>query len=121
MTGKTFQNRVNDWLQECFPPYVREDRCDRTHRFLEEALELAQANGCSREDAEELVKYVYSRPRGEPELEVGAVVVTLAGLCTATEIDMDEAADQELQRNWRRIAEIREKHAAKPPNSPLPQ
>ena len=121
MSNKSFQHRVDEWLQVCFPSWVREDCDDRTHRFLEEALELAQANGCSRQDAEALLCYVYSRPRGDPQLEVGAVVVTLAGLCTATKIDMNKAADDELQRNWRRIEQIRGKHAAKPVNSPLPQ
>ena len=121
MSRKTFQHRVDEWVQACFSPCVRADCRDRTHRFLEEALELAQANGCSRQDAEALLHYVYSRPRGNPELEVGAVVVTLAGLCTAKNIDMDKAADEELERNWRRINQIRDKHAAKPVNSPLPQ
>lgn len=121
MSRKTFQVRVDEWMQACFPPCVREDCHDRTHRFLEEALELAQANGCSRQDAETLVHYVYSRPRGDPELEAGAVVVTLAGLCTAKKIDMNKAADEELERNWRKISQIRNKHATKPLNSPLPQ
>lgn len=33
------------------PASVRADRGERAHRFLEEALQLAQANGCSRKDA----------------------------------------------------------------------
>mgnify|MGYP003650087347 FL=1 len=117
----TYQLRVEDWLAACFSKEVREDRQERTHRFLEEALELAQANGCSREDAKALVEYVYSRPEGKPELEVGGVMVTLASLCSATGINMGEAGDRELERNWERIAIIREKQAAKPHGSPLPQ
>ena len=100
---------------------VRQDRYERTHRFLEEALELAQANGCTRDDAVALIDYVYSRPRGNPELEVGGVIVTLAGLCSASNIDMQSSGDQELERNWKRIELIRSKHASKPHGSPLPQ
>ena len=117
----SFQKRVEEWLSACFSASVRQDRYERTHRFLEEALELAQANGCTRKDAFALVDYVYSRPRGNPELEVGGVIVTLAGLCSASNIDMQAAGNQELDRNWKRIESIRAKHAAKPHGSPLPQ
>jgi hypothetical protein len=91
------------------------------YRFLEEALELAQAIGCSSEDAHRLVDYVFSREVGQPELEVGGVMVTLAGLCSASGIDMNDAADRELERNWSRIDRIRGKQASKPIGSPLPQ
>ncbi len=121
MSDKSFQQRVGDWLVACFPAAVRANRQERTHRFLEEALELAQANGCSREDAQMLVDYVYSRPAGLPENEVGGVMVTLAGLCSATAIDMQDEGDHELDRNWERINTIRQKQASKPHGSPLPQ
>ncbi|APE27430.1 hypothetical protein [Aurantiacibacter gangjinensis] len=117
----SFQKRVESWLEACFPVAVRSNRAERTHRFLEEALELAQANDCSREDALALVDYVYERPVGEPDLEVGGVMVTLAALCSASGINMDEAGDSELERNWDRIETIRAKQAAKPHGSPLPQ
>jgi|SRR5271166_804439 len=120
MSNSSYQDRVKEWLAACFPQSVRSDRRKRTHRFLEEALELAQANGCSREDAQALVEYVYSRPAGQPELEVGGVMVTLASLCSTTSIDTTEAGDRELQRNWERIEAIRRKQASKPHDSPLP-
>jgi hypothetical protein len=117
----SYQGRVEEWLKACFPPAVRTDRSERTHRFLEEALELAQANGCSREDAIMLVEYVFARPQGQPDQEVGGVMVTLASLCSASGIAMDEAGDRELERNWSRLEAIRAKQQAKPHGSPLPQ
>jgi hypothetical protein len=117
----SYQRRVEEWLEACFPPKVRSNRGERNHRFLEEALELAQANGCSREDALMLVDYVFSRPQGNPEQEVGGVMVTLASLCSATDLNMDEAGDAELARNWDRIEVIRAKQRSKPHGSPLPQ
>jgi hypothetical protein len=117
----SFQKRVEAWLEACFPAAARSNRGERTHRFLEEALELAQANGCSREDAAALVQYVYGRPVGNPDLEVGGVMVTLAALCSASGINMNEAGDGELERNWDRIETIRAKQATKPHGSPLPQ
>lgn len=121
MSTTSFQKRVESWLKSCFPIAVWSNRAERTHRFLEEALELAQANGCSREDALALVDYVYNRPVGTSDLEVGGVMVTLAALCSAFEINMDEAGDGELRRNWDRIETIRAKQATKPHGSPLPQ
>jgi hypothetical protein len=117
----SYQQRVERWLDACFPPAVRSDRVERTHRFLEEALELAQANGCSRDDALALVEYVFGRPVGRPDQEVGGVMVTLAGLCSASAINMDDAGERELERNWDRIETIRTKQQAKPHGSPLPQ
>jgi hypothetical protein len=117
----SYQARVEAWLDACFPPAVRTDRVERTHRFLEEAMELAQANGCSREDAIALVDYVFGRPIGQPDLEVGGVLVTLASLCSASGINMDDAGERELARNWDRIEAIRAKQQSKPHGSPLPQ
>lgn len=121
MSITSFQERVESWLKACFPIADWSNRTERTHRFLEESLELAQANGCSRADALALVDYVYGRPIGAADLEVGGVMVTLAALCSASEINMDEAGDSELKRNWDRIETIRAKQAAKPRGSPLPQ
>lgn len=91
------------------------------HRFLEEALELAQATGCSKGEALELVDYVFAREIGDTRQEVGGVMVTLAGLCHAANVDLEDAAEAELKRNWNRIDLIRAKHFARPANSALPQ
>jgi hypothetical protein len=112
---------VEEWLEACFPPAVRADRTERAHRFLEEALELAQANGCTRADAIALVEYVFGRAQGQPDQEVGGVMVTLASLCSASGVNMDEAGNRELDRNWDRIEAIRAKQRTKPHGSPLPQ
>lgn len=117
----SFQSRVERWLEACFSPDVRTNRGERTHRFLEEALELAQENGCTRDDALALVDYVFGRSAGEAAQEVGGVMVTLASLCSASSINMDNAGDRELERNWERIDLIRSKQQAKPHGSPLPQ
>jgi NTP pyrophosphatase (non-canonical NTP hydrolase) len=121
MAEKSFQRQVSEWLSACFPPSVCIAREERMHRFLEEALELAQAIGCSNEDAHKLVDYVFSREVGRPELEVGGVMVTLAALCSAADIDMNCAAERELERNWLRIDAIRRKQTCKPLGTPLPQ
>jgi NTP pyrophosphatase (non-canonical NTP hydrolase) len=115
-----FQNRVDDWIQHCFGPAIGADRTERNHRFIEEALELVQAGGCTASEAHQLVDYVFGRPVGEIGQEVGGVMNTLAALCTAHRIDLDHEAEKELRRVWQKSDEIRAKHAAKPKNSPLP-
>lgn len=117
----TFQIRVREWLTACFGRNVALDRDERLHRFLEEALELAQAGGCNKNDAVQLVNYVFSRPPGGLVDEVGGVMVTLAGLCEASGVDLEDAGESELARNWSRTEEIRAKRARKRPDSPLPQ
>jgi hypothetical protein len=117
-----FQNRVWLWMHECFGGKVAADRIERHHRFLEEALELVQALGCSKSEAQQLVDYVYSRPVGEPVQELGGVMVTLAALSEACDMDMQDAGLLELVRisDASTMSKIRAKQAAKPKHSPLP-
>jgi NTP pyrophosphatase (non-canonical NTP hydrolase) len=116
-----FQSRVAPWMQACFGAEISSDRIERNHRFLEEALELVQSNGCTENEAHQLVAYVYGRDQGDVNQEVGGVMVTLAALCLASGIDMHEAGETELARVWTKVEQIRAKQAAKPKHSPLPQ
>lgn len=116
----TFQDRVAPWMQACFGPEISADSVERNHRFIEEALELVQAGGCTRSEAHQLVDYVFDRPAGELDQEVGGVMITLAALCLAHNTDMHSAAETELARVWDKIDTIRAKQAAKPKHTPLP-
>lgn len=117
---KTYQERIHEWMLECFGPAIAADLQERGYRFLEEALELVQVSNVSRTDAHKLVDYVYDREEGEPFQEVGGVLVCLASLCTARQLDMNECGEKELARVWSKIDAIRAKHASKPIKSPLP-
>lgn len=118
----TFQARVQRWMQWCFGPAISADRVERNHRFLEEALELVQANGCTVSEAHQLVDYVFGRAIGEPVQEAGGVMVTLAALCQASGLDMHDAGEIELARisDPEVMNRVRAKQAAKPKHSPLP-
>lgn len=120
--AKSFQSRVEPWLLECFGKMIAGDKEERNHRFLEEALELVQACGCTAEEAHNLVKYVFDRQVGEKTQEVGGVHVTLAALCLAQKIDSQAAAEAELARIIQpdMVERIREKQKRKPAMSPLP-
>jgi hypothetical protein len=116
----SFQARVQLWMQTCFGTEIAADKIERTHRFLEEALETVQANGCTRSEAHQLVDYVFDRPVGDLPQEIGGAQVTLAALCSASGHNMSECGEAELARIWTKVEQIRAKQAAKPKNSPLP-
>jgi NTP pyrophosphatase (non-canonical NTP hydrolase) len=118
-----FQRRVLDWMMATFSMEICRDRQERNHRFLEEALELVQACGCSTSEAHQLVDYVYGRDQGDINQEIGGVMVTLAALCLANDIDMHEGGEIELARIMQPgiMEKIRAKQASKPKHSPLPQ
>lgn len=112
----SFQQNVYPWLLDCFGSRIAADRAERNHRFIEEALELVQSLGCTREEVETLVDYVFARKGGEPTQEVGGVMVTLASLCLANQMDMHSAGYHELARikQPENVEKIRLKQARKP-------
>jgi len=118
----TFQARVWPWLVAAFDADKGFDLQERAHRFLEEGLELAQAAGCSQEDAHRLVGYVFGRPAGTVAGEIGDVMNVLAALAFAHGEDMHSAADAKLAEinTPEKIARVRAKRAARPAGSPLP-
>jgi NTP pyrophosphatase (non-canonical NTP hydrolase) len=116
------QEDVGKWILSCFNEEIANDGKERNFRFLEEALELVQANGCTKEQALELVDYVFSRPVGEIENEVGGTMVTLAALCNCLGVDMEQMFWKEHARINKPeiIDKIRKKQLSKPRNSSLP-
>jgi hypothetical protein len=105
---------VHRWVVDAFGVRVAEDRRERRQRFLEEALETYQAAGGKLTEADRLVTYVFNRPSGVLQQEVGGVLSTLAALCATYEVDMAQAATSELARMWSDIDKIRAKQKGKP-------
>lgn len=94
-----YQLRTRMWMQRLPNETMRwDDVEERTIRFVEEAVELAQALGLSRERVQKVTDYVYGREVGVPEQEVGGVSVTLAVLCNSAGISWETAAHRELNR-----------------------
>lgn len=117
---ENFQQRVQPWMMACFGAEIAADKLERNDRFIEEALELVQASGYTKDRAHALVEYVFDRPQGDINQEVGGVMVTLAAHCLAHGVDMHAAAETELARIWTKVEQIRAKQAAKPTGSALP-
>lgn len=70
----------------------------RARRFLEEAIELAQACGVDGKNAERILRYVYGRPAGEVRQEIGGVGMTLLPLAHLAGISVWECFTKELAR-----------------------
>ena len=91
------QNIVVQWVRRCFgdQALVREER---GLRLLEEAIELAQAVGCDRDQMHLLVDKVMERPVGQIVQEIGGVSVCLLALGESMGIDVDHAEKAEIAR-----------------------
>jgi NTP pyrophosphatase (non-canonical NTP hydrolase) len=112
---RSFQLRVRIWVLQCFGREIADDLTERSFRFLEEALELFQSVGCTREQAMAIVAYVYEREAGATRQEVGGVMTTLAAFCATAGIELEDEAERELYRITQpeTIAKIRRKQASK--------
>lgn len=110
----TFQREVGKWADKTFGPDWRGDLPERFHRFFEEAVEVMQSQGATAAACHQLIDYVFSRPKGSLPQEIGGVMTTLAALCESCGLDMESCGATELDRMWRKIDEIRRKHAEKP-------
>jgi len=89
-------------------------RLERAARVIEEALEIAQAEGMTVADVAKLGNYVYSKPVGKPSQEAAGLGVALLAYCAAISVSADTVAAAEVERIFSKPAEyFRERHAAK--------
>jgi hypothetical protein len=93
---------VEQWVRTRFGDKVFESVGERTTRILEEVIELHQAEARdvvkARADAHALVDRVFGKPAGQPEQEVGGVIVTLLAYCALKGVRLDTLASQEISR-----------------------
>jgi len=109
----SFQEAVMWWCEVCHGKERARNCTERSLRFTEESIELAQAAGLPKEKIYQLVEYVYSKPVGSLPQEVGGVMVTLAAMCSAFLVHMQEEGETELRRIWTVMDKIREKQKTK--------
>ena len=91
------QQAVFKWAGDTFGQAALEPK-ERILRFLEEAVELAQAELMTHAQARTVVDYVFGKPPGDPEKEVGGVGVTLLAYCAARGFSADAAEEREFDR-----------------------
>jgi hypothetical protein len=73
-------------------------RMERARRFIEEAVELAQAVGLAERDVKLIVDHVYGKPKGRIGQEIGGVYTTLVTLAQASNCDAHICALMECDR-----------------------
>jgi hypothetical protein len=108
-----YQQSVRKWVEHCFGVEVANDIPTRCFRFFEEAGELCQSLGMTKAAALKLVEYTWGRPVGEPQQELGGVMVTLAALAEPAKLDMNLDGWIELSRCWAATDKIRAKQKSK--------
>lgn len=111
---QSFQSRVFNWVLGAFGWEKAYSLKERNYRFLEEVIELVQANGLTKEEVLAMVDYTYGRPVGEIDSEIGGVATTFNALCAAYGKNREVIEERELKSCWERIDKIRAKQAAKP-------
>lgn len=95
------QYRVLEWARRVFGVPGRSDTAspqERSLRFIEEAIELAQAVGLDELSVAEINRLACPDPVGVPFDETGRTSVTLMGLCESLEISFWEAEVTEFDR-----------------------
>lgn len=100
------QREILQWACTTFGTETAGNLDERLRRFAEEAVELVQSAGLDEQAMLDLVKYVYSRPAGDTEKEIGQVGVALLGLAEHLKI----SAELEEQKEFDRITSLPPEH-----------
>lgn len=91
------EERMAEWIRSRIGNYSMATR-ERAMRVLEEAVELAQAEGIGQETVIRQVDHVYARPAGEPRQEAAGAAVCLLGWCAAANERLIAIALAEMER-----------------------
>lgn len=101
------------WAVEMFGD-IALDRRERVMRFVEEAIELAEAMSLTSSELQAIMVRVYNRPSGNVARELGQCQVTLECLARAIGVDLEDEATKEFHRIQSiPKAEWERRHAAK--------
>lgn len=92
------QARVGQWVHRAFGSFIATNRQERALRIVEEAIELAQAEGVHDDYIERIMIRVYDRPVGSAPAEAGGVGVTFLAYCDALGDDYKKLIENELRR-----------------------
>lgn len=99
MTPFIFMSKIAyEWAGRCFGWVHVKNGAVRGLRHVEEAAEICQVLGVSKEDVIKAIDIVYSRPPGDLLSEIGGSILTLSVLCESHNIDLEYAMLKELNR-----------------------
>ncbi len=92
------QRIVGSWVARTFGVAVSQNLKERATRVVEEAIELAQAEGVDYRVIEDLLNHVWRKTPGHPLQEVGGIGVTLLAYCEAKGISAETQEMNEVER-----------------------
>jgi len=97
MSTLTLARLVYHWAHSTFGN-VAADRRERSARIVEEACEVAQADGVDPAMLHAIIDRVYSRPADTANRELGGLLVTVFARCGIDGWDPAEILDREVAR-----------------------
>lgn len=107
------QRRVGAWVRDCFGDAAM-CRRERAVRLLEEAIELAQAEGAPADLVHRLADAVYAKPVGDPPQEAAGVGVGLLGWADAAGVNFWDITLAEIDRiHSKSVDHFRARHRIK--------
>jgi hypothetical protein len=109
------QDRAGAWVKKTFGHPIFDSKHERAMRVLEEAIELAQAEGVDKAQVKHLVDFVFNKPVGDIAQEAAGVGFTLLAWGASHELDIATLVFEEIDRvdSPEMIAKIRKKHDPK--------
>ncbi len=91
------QNEFYNWAKDTFGVAASGQR-ERALRFIEEAIELAQACGLHDRDVYLTLNRVFLRPPGSVPKEIGQTVLVLEGLAECYGVSAYTEGNKEMER-----------------------
>ena len=108
-SNQNINQRIETWLTAVVGADWREHKEERATRFLEEAIELCQTLGVTKEQINIMLDYVYARPSGTLTEELTGVYVTLNALTSSHNMELVPAVEKQFEYYESRVAEY-QKH-----------
>jgi len=115
---------VLQWAVATFGPIAAQLN-ERGMRFVEEAVEVAQAAGVNKAQALAIINRVYDRPAGDVRKEIPQAGLTLLCLSQAASVDLEDAVAAEFERiqsipavHWKRRHEEKAQQGIIAPTAP---
>jgi len=100
------QAEILQWANATFGATTADNTGERIRRFVEEAVELAQASGLDKQAIYDIIDHVYAKPVGDIAQEIGQVGVSLMALSEHLGVQ----ADDEERKEYERISSLPSEH-----------
>ncbi len=92
------QTRVSEWCADAFGADHASNVEQRGLRLVEEAIEAAQAAKCDPTTLHKLIDYIYAKPPGELQRELGGIGLCVLAMANAAGFSANAAEINEINR-----------------------